>query len=225
MPMEAIISRDAQRQTELVTVVEQWQNGRYVSLVVRITQDLRGSHTHAGQYSVVTFPGMGPRFLAIASKPLSTEWEFLVDPEKANLGTVLSQLKPGDTFHCSLAEGPGYPTNFSDFSNVLAVATGSGVASIIPMLDALEGSRSRVLYAEKSHDHFAYLQTLQEGAVAGRYSLHLLDGERIEDVSQSLNLNLPDTAVLLCGAPATVAALTAYYRAAGVLEQNIFTNL
>ncbi len=225
MPMEAMTSREATRQTGLVTVVEQWQNGRYVSLLVRIPDVLRHSHRYAGQYSVVTFPGMGPRFLAIASAPGASHWEFLVDPEKADLGRVLSQLRSGDSFYCSIAEGPGYPVNFADFSDVLAVATGSGVASIIPMLDALEGSRSRVLYAEKSHDHFAYLPTLRAGASAGRYALHLLDGARIEDVSQSLDLHMPATAVLLCGAPATVAALSAYYRDAGVLEHNIFTNL
>ena len=129
------IAREIPRKPNHLEVLECRPNGRYVSITLRPSAELAARHIRPGQYIVVTFEGLPPRFLALASAPGDRVWELLVDPTQGDLSHALEQLRAGSIVACSVPEGAGYPTQLTSFSDVIVVATGSGVASIISLLE------------------------------------------------------------------------------------------
>jgi len=199
-------------------------NGRYVSVFLRPHRSLTRQHTRPGQYVVVTFAGLSPRFLALASAPGSDTWELLVDPAQGDLSRALELLSAGDTLACSVPEGGGYPTRFEAFSDIIVVATGSGVASIISLINTWETpTNTTVLYSEKSPTDFAFRQVLEGREARGEFALQLMVGRRIEDLD--LRIQPASTALVLCGSPLTMQLLSGHFMTLGVPLENIFTNV
>lgn len=218
------IGREIPRAPSHLEVVGRHQNGRYVSIILRPSAEFVARHSRPGQYIVVTFPGLKPRFLALACAPGSDLWELLVDPTQGDLEGPLERLRIGDYLACSMPEGGGYPIHFEDFSDVIVIATGSGVASIISLLKSWRTpKRTTVLYAEKSSADFAFQKVLETRHAQGEFDLKLMVGQRIEDLD--LAIEPVSTALILCGSPQTMQLLSGHFMARGVPLEHIFTNV
>ena len=239
---EPDIPLDAPRERHSCIIEEVWDEGRrYIGLRVAVDQTERDAYTHPGQYVTLSPEHIKPRFLVIANapdQPPEAGWEFLVDG-KTDLGQSIDPLTSGSTLAISAPEGPGWPLDEVTGRPVLCFATGSGIASIRPLLQYwahrtdLAPSQVTVYYGESEAGDFAYLDENAEWNRQGIRTFHCNgsagdDTEEFRYVQHAFEADDPDLEdayVFLAGAPIMKRAIVERLIARDFPLDHIATNV
>lgn len=134
--------------------------------------DLASSHTVPGQYvQLRVVQDDKPAFLAIASAPGESEFEFLVKLGSP-LTDRLAELVPGDTLEITAAQGHGFPIAGQEGKHVLLFAVGSGISAIRSLLLYVLAHADRygqvaLFYGVKTPEHFAYQREFSDWEAKG----------------------------------------------------------
>ena len=138
------------------------ESPRYVAIEVEVDAEFARAYRRPGQYVTLKLDGWPPRFYVVASRPRDERWEFLIDLQ-GELGPVLSDLEVGDDLFVSLPEGAGFDPTEAVGRPVALFCTGSGLASMRPLVEYwLErGDRESpaeidIFYGERRPDDFCF---------------------------------------------------------------------
>lgn len=233
---------DAPRTRRTFPVEEVWEEGeRYLGLRVPVGEEYQKAYRRPGQYVTLSPEQLDPRFLVIANAPESASdggWEFLVDRE-TELGRSIDPLERGASLEISPPEGPGYPVDEVDGMDVLCFVTGSGIASIRPVLeywgtrDELAPETVALYYGESDHRDFAYREKLSEWADDGVRTF-LCDAGTGEETSEfqyvqhAFREDDPDlerSVVFIAGAPVMKRPVVELLVERGIPIDRIVTNV
>lgn len=233
----------ASRRREAFVVARVWQEGaRYTGLTVKIDNpDYHASYRTPGQYTTLKIAGDEPRYLVIANAPggpTDAGWDFLVDME-TELGEAAGGLRAGHRVWLSPAEGAGYPVEAVGRAPVLVFTTGSGIASVRPVLQYWQANaddaptRVALYYGENAEADFAYAAEFADwqtwGASVFRAIESLTDPtEGFQYVQHAFDHHDPDIAdthVLLSGAPVMIERVAAKLMRLGVPPARLHTNI
>jgi len=143
-----------------VRIAKLWPEGRLLTGVsLEAPPELRALHERVGQY-LMLHPPAAPAFpVALASSPGSSELELLLGVEaQQKLG-----LLAGGSLEVGAPMGPGFPLERALGADVLVFGTGSALAALSPLLDAIarrraEFGRVRAYFGALSDDAHAYLK-------------------------------------------------------------------
>lgn len=162
------------------------ESARYVAVEVAVDGEFAESHRRPSQYTTVKLEGWPARFYVLANLPGAETWEFLVDRESES-GRRIAELRRGESLWLSLAEGGGFDADEVRGKEALLFATGSGVATLKPLVEiwlsraAGEGPARIVMHlGEARPDDFAYeaeLKRWQEQGVTLRRAVESWDEE------------------------------------------------
>jgi NAD(P)H-flavin reductase len=222
-------------------VLDVWQEGRnYLGVRVRVDEEFRASYERPGQYATFQFGALEPRFLVIANAPSERQnyWEFLIDID-SELGEVSEQIEAGDEVVLSPAEGSGYPSVGLAGHHILMFTTGSGIASMRPVIqywaarDAQAPDALALYYGELSEDDFAYAREFPDWRRAGVRLFravedipHPEDGYRyVQHAFEDDDPDLDDAFVFVSGAPIMMEMIIAKLIGLGVAPGRIYTNI
>lgn len=191
-----------------------------------------------GQYVTLGLDDVAPRYLVVA-RVTPGAWGFLIDRD-STLGRALERHAAGDHATLSAPEGPGWDLDaLARAPLVLAFATGSGTATLMPALDHLAAhaperlDRVVVYQGEADADAFAFTPELEalaergltlrrafserpEGDLGPRFVQHALDADARD---------LTGAVALLAGAPVMIRHVCAHLMRAGVPFDDIHTNM
>ncbi len=191
-----------------------------------------------GQYVTLGLHDVAPRYLVVA-RTTSDAWEFLIDRD-STLGRSLEHHSVGDHATLSAPEGPGWDLDaLASAPLVLAFATGSGTATLMPALDHIAAhspehlARVVVYQGESDADAFAFTPELEELMARGltlrrtfsnrpegdpgpRFVQHALDADARD---------LTGAVALLAGAPVMIRHVCAHLMRAGIPFDDIHTNM
>lgn len=227
----------ARRSFEVTAV---WAEGpRYLALRAAIDDaDFLDSHAHPAQYTTLQYGSLPPRYLVIASPPTTAppSWDFLVDRD-TDLGEALAKVEPGHQVVLSPAEGSGYPIAPSPEHALLLFTTGSGVASMRPVIERARAAglahNITLYYGEQRCADFAwrahfdawrhdgvrlFLAAADAPAALGGYTY-------VQDAFDHDLPRLDDAHVLVSGAPVMIESVAARLLHAGVDQTRISTNI
>ena len=171
-----------------VRIAKLWPEGRLLTGVsLEEPPKLRALHERVGQYLMLS-PPIGPAFpIALASLPGSETLELLLGADaQRKLG-----LAPGASVEVSDPTGPGFPLERALGADVLVFGTGSALAPLAPLLDAIAHRRSefgkvRAYFGALTEDAHAYrgrdagwiqagIEVLRSGARPWVQELYLAD--------------------------------------------------
>ena len=233
---------EADRARQPFEVIDAWREGRnYVGLRVRVDDDdFRESYERPGQYVTFQYDALEPRFLVIANAPAADaeDWEFLIDLD-SDLGDISHEIAAGDEVVLSPAEGSGYPSIDLDGHHILMFTTGSGIASMRPVIQHWarrpdEGPDALALYyGEASEEDFAYAREFPDWRRAGVRLFraiedipHPEEGYRyVQHAFEDDDPSLEDAFVFVSGAPIMMEMIIAKLIGLGVDPERIFTNI
>lgn len=216
------LDRHAPREMFATPIQAVAYDGRFVQLTLVPTSAQQRSYVVPGQYVVARFADGQPRFVALYGEPGARTWEFLFEP-KAEWD--LSQFAPGSAVSVSLAEGRGYPTRFEAIDGVTVFVSGSGIASILPWLQARpEVDSIRVVYAlsDQAPETVARASNVVEQLNA---DFRVVDPSAMTDAAMLQPETIEKQAVLLCGSPRMMRDVAEVLLARGVDPAQIYTNL
>jgi len=217
---EPDVPLDAPRERSACAIEEVWEEGnRYIGLRVAVDESYREAYEVPGQYVTLSPEQFEPRFLVIADAPdpnADGSWEFLVDRE-TDLGASIDPLTSGATLAISPPEGPGWPVEDLAGHSVVCFVTGSGIASVRPLLQYwkhhvdLAPTETTIYYGESRSGNFAYADETAEWNRRGIRTFHCTgdDGEDdsgegfryVQDAFEADAPTLEDAFVFLAGAP------------------------
>lgn len=148
-------------------------NARYLLLTLDSSPWLGHVNGSAGQYTTVALTQgegaeLGARFYAIANAP--SRWkdeglELLID-RVGELAPYFADLTPGEALKVSAPEGRGYPLGLAYNKTALLFATGSGIASLRPVIQHWIDNHLRapqdiaLFYGERTAAEFAWLEEI-----------------------------------------------------------------
>ncbi len=191
-----------------------------------------------GQYTTLGLLGVAPRYLVVAHADADS-WSFLIDRD-STLGRALGAHASGDLALLSGPEGPGWDLDaLTRPSRVIAFATGSGVATLMPALDLLATRHPERLsdvslyYGETEPGDFAYAGTLDALATRGLTLRRTWSNRDAADpgprfVQHALDTDAHDlrgATALLAGAPVMIQHVCAHLLRLGVPLDRIHTNM
>lgn len=223
-------------------VVERvWREGpRYLALEVRVERhDFLEAHTRPGQYVTFEYGDVDPRFLVVASAPhRGQRWQFLID-RHTDLGEAVADVAAGDSVVLSPPEGDGFPADQVADSSVLMFTTGTGIASMRPVLQHWAAhpdcapARRALYYGESAEADFAYVQEMAEWRARGvriyQTVEHLGDPEQgyryVQHAFEADAPGLDDARVFVSGAPVMMELIIAKLLRLGVPKDHIFINV
>ena len=215
----------------------------YLSLEVSMTPAQAARLRHPAQYTTLGVGELAPRFLVVASAPAPEldRWRFLIKRD-STLGKALdSQGAVGQPLTVSAPEGPGFGVPGPQGpppGEVLAFTTGSGIATIRPVLDHLLLTHPEVLarttlhYGESHADHFAYPDALDRWRDAG-CTIHLAaahpagrtSGRFVQETFTPEAHDLRHAVALLSGAPIMMRIVSATLLRLGVRPKRLRVNM
>ncbi len=123
--------------------------------------EVAAAHVVPGQYVKLSVPGRGESTFAIASRPGSgTHFDFLLKHGSA-VADALAAASPGDAVLISPVTGRGFALASARGSDVLLVATGSGVSAIRSAIDVIRVDRKAfgrvwLLFGTRTPQEFAF---------------------------------------------------------------------
>jgi NAD(P)H-flavin reductase len=233
---------EAERRRQTFRVADVWREGRsYVGVRVAVDDpDFIRSHERPGQYVTFQFGELDPRFLVIANAPdpENEAWEFLIDDD-SDLGEELEALEAGDEVVLSPAEGSGYPSADLAGRHILMFTTGSGIASMRPVIQYWSRRREgapgalALYYGEVAEDDFAYVREFADWRRSGVRLFRAIEdtpqpqeGYRyVQHAFEDDNPNLEHAYVFVSGAPVMMEMIVAKLVGLGVDPERIFTNI
>lgn len=213
-----------------------FEGPRYVRARVEVDEDFAASVEHPAQYTTMRHGELAPRFLVIASAPGERAWEFLVD-RGSTLGASLARGEVGDEVVLSEAEGEGFAIGAE--GPLLAFTTGSGVATMRPVLEHLRRvaparvAEVALYYGEATGEDFALAEERARWeALGARIFLareDLAEGESgwryVQDAFAEDAPALEGARVLLSGAPIMMRLVSEALLARGVPPEALLTNV
>lgn len=233
---------EAERVRRPFEVVDVWREGRnYLGLSVEVDDEtFQASYERPAQYTTLQYASLEPRFLVIANAPApeSALWEFLIDLE-SDLGDISEEITPGDEVVLSPAEGSGYPSSELEGHHILMFTTGSGIASMRPVIQYWAGRPGEgpdalaLYYGEVSDEDFAYAREFPNWRQAGVRLFRAIEdiphpeqGYRyVQHAFEDDDPNLEDALVFVSGAPVMMEMIIAKLVGLGVDPERIFTNI
>ncbi len=195
-------------------------------------------HAHAGQYALVQLGDDVARPFAIASAPGEPKIEFLLKLP-ADRAAVLLGLARGDRVPVSAPRGPGFPLAQAQGRPLWLIGTGSGVAPLKAVVEALLPERARyadvhLLYGVRQADELAYAQRFGEWAGRGVHVVPVVsqpapgtwDGPRgrVQDHLPAQIDGAAEAWFFLCGLPEMDREVAATLLQRGVAPDQIFRN-
>ena len=142
---------------------------------LRVSFDGRGTantHVRAGQYVKLAVPNVGEATFAIASRPGEGNYfDFLVKPGSP-VADSLSALGVGDAIQVGPVSGPGFNLEAARGSDVVLVATGSGISAIRSAVGDVIRDRSGygrvwLLFGARAAAELAYSEEFDDWQEAG----------------------------------------------------------
>ncbi|MGM0555474.1 MAG: hypothetical protein ACQEVA_03750 [Myxococcota bacterium] len=233
---------EAERRRQPFRVLEIWRESHtYLGLRVEVDDpEYLQSYTRPGQYVTFQYGGLDPRFLVIANAPDTGDsyWEFLIDDD-GDLGEAVDQLEAGEDVVLSPAEGSGYPSADLAGHHILMFTTGSGIASMRPVIQYWAQRREgapdalALYYGEVAEEDFAYMREFPDWRTSGvrlfraieetphpekgyRYVQHAFDDD---------DPNLDHAYIFVSGAPIMMEMIITKLVGLGVDPERIFTNI
>ena len=207
---------------------------RYFRLEVRVDDALAREHSTPSQYITLKLPQLDPRFFVIATAPGETTWGFLIDQE-STVGQALVPLPLGTPLGLSEPEGRGFDPNLLLHRPVIAFATGSGVATMVPLFHTLlkmnhPPSLLTLYYGEDDPRDVAYAQTLEAWQALGlrihtTYAGHPKAWRYVQDAFLADPVDLERAHVVLGGSPAMIRAVATMMLERGFSAQRLLLNL
>jgi len=159
-------------------------------------------HTQPGQFTQLSIGGLGPAYFAIATPP-GEPAGFLVKAH-GDVAEALIQAEIGTAIDVAQAIGNGFGLPDGE-EHLVAVATGTGIAAVLPLLEAHPGRQRTLVWGVRTEGH-AVLTPRVEALAADGVQIHKVlsrpgegDGEYVQQAMPRLNLLSPDVRVILCG--------------------------
>jgi NAD(P)H-flavin reductase len=203
--------------------------------VQRLTLDVSGhplaqSYAIPGQYVALSPSDSSARYFAIASAPpAGATVDFLIGRGSPTSDGLCNAL-PGDQLHMSAALGTGYAMQRIGDRPVVAFTSGTGVASVRPVIQTLlPRAGSVALFHSRSGAPLDLLEAeFGEWAAAGVH-INTTDGGEgawVHDRYAGWAGRWPaeETAFVVCGSARLQESVVAYLRALGVPSESIFFN-
>lgn len=233
---------EAERTRRAFPVTAKWAEGdRYTGLRVQIDDpEFRQSFQTPGQYTTLDSKDGSPSYVVIANGPVSApaEWEFLVHTD-TNLGHTAQSIEIEDRVILSPAEGSGYPISQIGNQPVLCFTTGTGIASIRPVVHwwlhdpDLLASNLYVYYGEKHPAEFAYRaevdEWLSDGIDVRLAAQHKQTATApFKYVQNAVDPDIPklsEALVFISGANKMIAHTVTRLLELGIEPRQIFTNI
>lgn len=193
-----------------------------------------GTFARPGQYVALGLPGGEARFFAIASAPPVTDRvEFVVQRGSA-ISDALATLAPGATVSMSAAMGEGYPVDVLRGGELVAFTTGTGLAAVRPVVDALlaDGASPaslHVYHASTNADALVFADELARWTSAGVDVHTVFDTvpvRYVQDVWREDPAAPSPTAAryVVCGSAPMQRAVAESLRDAGVPDERVHYN-
>lgn len=233
---------EAERLRRAFRVSEAWREGaQYVGVRVDVDDaEYLSRFERPGQYVTFGYGPLDPRFLVIANAPSADDarWEFLIDIE-SDLGDATADISRGDRVILSPPEGSGYPIGTVAGRHILMFTTGSGIASMRPVIQYWSEARETaprsmsLYYGEVSSDDFAYVGEYPDWRDAGvrlfraiEDTPHPEEGYRyVQHAFEDHDPDLEEAFVFVSGAPLMMEIIIAKLVGLGVAPERIFTNI
>ena len=233
---------EAPRPRRRLKVVRIWQEGpRYVGVQLDVEGAFDDLEARPGQYVTLAVEGLEPCFFAIANAPSRWSrqgWEFLID-RAGEAGPIFEALRPGDAVLASPPEGSGYPVAEVVGRGALLFTTGSGIASLRPVLQHWSDHPDQapcdvaLYYGEGTRGDFAYTDELADWRARGVQVYQAIGdlpgrGGGYRYVQHAFEADAPDltdAVVFLSGAPIMLQAVTALLLERHIPANHIFTNI
>ena len=161
--------------------------------------------------------------------------EFLID-RGSSVGQGLAAAQPGDAVHLSEAEGRGYDPTLLATRPLLAFATGSGLATINPLVEHLEaqGDIPRdglfLFYGEDQRKNIVWPQRLERWR-AGGIHVHLAHKDHpqgwryLQDALAAAAPPLERAHAVMGGSPAMIRAVATALLKGGLSAQRLMLNI
>lgn len=208
------------------------------AMTLEVGAEVRSSHRIPGQFLEVRLPGQSSAaFFAIASAPGTATLDLLVKRGQG-LPDELAALGAGALVETTPAMGAGFPLDSAVGKDVLLFATGSGIAPIRAVLQAIAASRSsyrkvELFYGVRSPEEFPYVAEFARYEEAG-VRIHRVVSQRAGNeahggyVQERFREALPPVAgavAFLCGQEGMIDGVREALREAGLPADRIHLNL
>ncbi len=192
---------------------------------------LASTHRVSGQYVAVRVGDAEPRYFALASRPGSGRAELLVG-RTDGVSRLLCEAAEGARVLVSSALGQGYDLATFTAPNVVVFSSGTGLASVRPLMHELlertDASRLAILHSRPpelagvcSSDFEAWehagVWVVQTDGTPGRYVQELY-------ATSPRRPPAADSEFVVCGSPLMQQAVTDYLHGAGVTDEHIHFN-
>lgn len=195
-------------------------------------------YTVPGQYVALAPAGAPPRFFAIASLPTELPRMGFLVARGTPTADALARLAPGDAVTISAVLGEGYRSALMPTGPVVVLTTGSGIASVRPVINALldrgHSGGIRLFYGEEPPCAFAWPEQLDAWRTAG-VEVHAVCSVSpeagapcfVQDAwaSTARDEEVREGAFVLCGAQAMELAARARLEAVGVQPERVHVNV
>lgn len=178
-------------------------------------------HFKPGQFVIVKITDKIFRDYSVASLPEQLPfWETILDVTPNGPGCkYLSRLKPGDTIETSAPLGTFVLKNKNP-QHFLMIATGSGIASIKPMVEELSKNKKNkitLLWGLRFEEDIFYRKLFEKNIVLSK------PNEKWSGKTGHVTDHLVKAdAVYLCGNQAMITDVTKALKKIGVLSKNIY---
>ena len=199
------------------------------------TTDLPADYTVPGQYVQLTVGDARPAYMAIASGPGTSNFEFLIQSTEGTAGEICAQ-GVGASLQISTPMGKGFNMALIKNSTPLFFTTGTGISAIRAVIESQDWSNTgaRLYYGAFTPADMAYQDRFADWTARG-VEVHAVMSEAGDDwpghrgFVQDIYANDPleeaaNAALVLCGAKIMCEQATALLTAAGMPAENALTN-
>lgn len=144
------------------------------ALVLEVPAELSAGFTIPGQYVQLARGEGKPAFMAIASAPGGSTFEFLIQSTDGMAGQICASA-PGDTVRCSEVMGKGFAMGELDDRDVVFMAGGTGISAIRSVIESRSDWRGALYYGARSPDVMAYQELFEDWGRRGVKVVATLD--------------------------------------------------
>lgn len=206
-----------------------------MGLRLRVSDEFAYAYRRPGQYVTLQFADLPPRFYVIAKKIGRDCFEFLLSA-RGEFGQYLQELAVGDRVALSSPEGRGFLVGEAAGGKALLFSTGSGIATVRPLIEAWLGSARRpeeiyLYYGEARAEDFAYGSLLADWEAEGVRVYRAVEsgGEGefryVQDAFAAHHPPLGDAYIYLSGAPVMIRSVAETVLRMGAMPERLKVNL
>jgi NAD(P)H-flavin reductase len=204
-------------------------------------QDAPRPEFKAGQVAVLEMDGYGDSYIAFASAPEESEFEFLIKRPPVAQNVTGALFDPHIAKHVTLKDivGPGFPAENYRGHDLVFVAMGTGLAPLRSTLRHIFHSRGEygrliVLYGARQVEDFCFEEEMatewRERGVELRQVISKPNGDwsgptgYVQSLLDNIVPNLNNPVALVCGSREMIAQTRERLRGLGFAPEKILTN-